>query len=756
MFESAFRAGATQGVAGRLAWLTVALLTASAVRAADGDADSGTSAAGPDASAATGSAAGAAAETGGGLATVVVTARRFNEERASIETQIGASTYSIESAAISAAPGGANQPLNQVLLQLPDVVQDSFGQLHVRGDHNDLQYRINGVILPEGINVFSQTLSPRFIASLSLITGALPAEYGLRTAGIIDLTTNSGTLQPGGYVSVYGGSFGTFQPSFEYAGNSGGFSYYVTGDYKETAVGIDSPDGSTDPLHDHTSQVHLFSYFEKILDPSNRLSLLLGLSDGSYQIPNRRGLEPTLGLDVEGTTQYLSDYLNESQRELGEFAALSWQHSTGALNWVSSLSVRYTSLHFAPDWVGDVLYNGIAQDAFKSDTAFAWQTDSSYKLAPTHTLRAGFYLQGDHAETYTTSWTMPVDPAFTQLYVQTSNVPLVIFDNGTQSQEIESAYLQDEWQALPPLTINYGMRFDHYSAYSSGSQGSPRVNFVWQPLTDTTVHGGYSRYYTPPPFELIGGATVTRFLNTSALPPGCLAGQQCVQDTAPIAARANYYDLGVLQKLLDNGLTLGVDGFYEQAQHLIDEGQFGAPIVLTPFNYRWGSIGGVEFTGNYAVNKFSAYGSVSFQAAHGKYWESSQFNFTPSDYAFVADHYIHLDHEGRVAASGGVSYLWLGTRFSSDFIFGTGLRQSLVLPSGESIPNGDHTPSYTQVNVGASHEFRLAGSGPLTLQVAVINVADKVYQIRSGSGVGVFAPQYGPRRGFYGGLAWEF
>ena len=91
-------------------------------------------------------------------------------------------------------PGGDNNPLNQVLLQAPDVVQDSFGQIHVRADHNDLQYRLNGIILPEGISVFSQTLSPWLISSLKLITGALPAEYGLRTAGIIDLSTNSGLL----------------------------------------------------------------------------------------------------------------------------------------------------------------------------------------------------------------------------------------------------------------------------------------------------------------------------------------------------------------------------------------------------------------------------------------------------------------------------------------------------------------------------------------------------------------------------------
>jgi outer membrane receptor for ferrienterochelin and colicins len=135
------------------------------------------------------------------VATVIVTARRLNAARSEIETQTGASTYTIDSAAIAATPGGENVQLNQVLLQAPDVVQDSFGQIHVRADHNDLQYRLNGVILPEGISVFSQTLSPRLISSLKLITGALPAEYGLRTAGIIDLTTDSGLLQPGGQVS---------------------------------------------------------------------------------------------------------------------------------------------------------------------------------------------------------------------------------------------------------------------------------------------------------------------------------------------------------------------------------------------------------------------------------------------------------------------------------------------------------------------------------------------------------------------------
>jgi outer membrane receptor for ferrienterochelin and colicins len=735
MVNSLSQGSAFGAVAAGILLSAAALLAAPAVQAADNSpADSAASNAGTE-------------STSGDLAEVVITARRLNEARSEIETQTGASTYTITSDAIAATPGGDNVQLNQVLLQAPDVVQDSFGQLHVRADHNDLQYRLNGIILPEGISVFSQTLSPRLISSLSLITGALPAEYGLRTAGVIDLTTNSGLLQPGGELSLYGGSHGTFQPAAEYGGSSGSFSYYVSGDYKQTDLGIESPDGTSNPLHDHSTQAHGFAYFEDILDPGNRLSLILGTSDDAFQIPNQRGLQPTLGLDVLGQSAFLSDDLNETQHEAAQYAIVSWQHSQGALNWQTSLSARYTSLHFAPDWTGDLLYNGIAQNAFKDDTAFAWQTDGSYKLSDIHTLRAGLYFQHDTAQSNTTSQVLPVNAAG----MQTSNIPLTIPDNGSQTQVIDSGYVQDEWQALQPLTINYGLRFDRYSGYSSGSQLSPRVNFVWKLQSDTTVHGGYSRYFTPPPFELIGSETFTKFAGTSALLPGTVT-----LDNSPIAERANYYDFGVQQKLLDNTLTLGVDSFYEQAQHLIDEGQFGAPIILTPFNYRYGLIGGVEFTANYTVKDFSAYGNMSVQAAHGKDVESSQFNFTQPQLDYIADNYIHLDHEGRVAASGGVSYLWHGTRFSADMLFGTGLRDDLALPNGSDIPNGNHTPSYTQVNLGLSHEFRLAGSGPLMARFDVINVLDKVYQIRSGTGIGVFAPQYGPRRGLFGGLAWQF
>ena len=335
--------------------------------------------------------------------------------------------------------------------------------------------------------------------------------------GSSTLSTNSGLLQPGGEISVYGGSHGTFQPSAEYGGSDGNFTYYVTGDYKQDNLGIESPDGSSNPLHDHTTQGHAFAYLEDIIDSNNRASLIMGLSDDEFEIPNQRGLQPSLGLDVNGQTTYLSDNLNERQHELAEYAIASWQHSEGALDWQTSLSVRYTSLHFAPDWVGDLLVqrhrSGCVQERHGHRLANGWRVQVG-RCA--HRARRSLLSARQLARAIPLRRFCPPMPSG----AQTSNVPLTVIENGTQVQQIQSVYLQDEWKPLTPLTINYGLRYDHYSAYSSGGQLSPRVNAVWEFPTDTTLHGGYSRYFTPPPFELVGAGTFTQFAGTTAVPPG--------------------------------------------------------------------------------------------------------------------------------------------------------------------------------------------------------------------------------------------
>ncbi|GAC1504599.1 MAG: hypothetical protein NVS1B6_12620 [Steroidobacteraceae bacterium] len=676
-----------------------------------------------------------------------MTARHWAEGRARIQTQTGASTDEIGEAAIAAAPGGDNQLLNQVIMQAPDVAQDSFGQFHVRGEHNGLQYRLNGIILPEGISVFGQSLDPRLISSVTLVTGALPAEYGLRTAGIVDLKTKSGVIDPGGAISLYGGSHGQVAPSINYGGSSGTLNYFVSGDLLRNRLGIESPDGRSNPIHDHTTQYHGFGYLEDILNDHDRLGLVLSTSTGKFQIPNRSGLEPALvnadgsPLAVHGRINFPSQNLDENQREINHFAILSWQHSEGAWDVQTSLTARYSSLIFTPDPVGDLLYGGNAPTAYKQNVAYALQSDGAYKLNVMHTLRQGVFLQSDHSKSLTSSQVLALDQHGNQI----NDIPETIADNGGHTEWIESTYLQDEWNIIPALTVNYGVRFDRFTAYTSAHQLSPRVNLVWQALSDTIVHGGYARYLSPPPFELVGAETVSKFANTSAAPAVALA------DT-PRAERANYYDLGVQQTIFRR-FTIGLDSYYKQSSDLIDEGQFGAPIILTPFNYRHGKQYGAELTANYAAEGFASYLNLAGQSAQGKSFDSGQFNFTRANLDYVSTHYIHLDHEQRFTASGGASYLRLDTRFSADFLVGSGLRSSQLQPDGSVIPNGAHLPAYLQVNLGVSHVFHIDNAGTLTARFDVINALDNVYEIRNGTGVGVGAPQFGARRGFFVGVS---
>jgi outer membrane receptor for ferrienterochelin and colicins len=194
---------------------------------------------------------------------------------------------------------------------------------------------------------------------------------------------------------------------------------------------------------------------------------------------------------------------------------------------------------------------------------------------------------------------------------------------------------------------------------------------------------------------------------------------------------------------------VGVDTYYKQSVNLIDEGQFGAPIILTPFNYRYGKQYGAELTANYTTRELTSYLNLAVQSAKGKQIDSAQFNFAPQDLAYIANNYIHLDHEQQKTASGGVSYLWRDTRFSADFLLGSGLRAD----GSNGIPNGAHLPYYTQMNTGLTHRFEIPGAGTLTARFDVINIFDREYEIRDGTGVGVGAPQFGPRRGLFVGLS---
>jgi outer membrane receptor protein involved in Fe transport len=715
----------------------------------------------------------------------------FDAARSNLFTTTGTTSDTLSHAAIEALPQGTNAPVERVLLQAPGVSQDSAasGLFHIRNDHANAQFRINGIMLPDGVTGFSSIFDTGFVGSLSLVTGALPAEYGMRTTGLVDITTRNDVFNNSGSVSYYGGSRGTIEPSFDYGGTVGntcppttaqtknspaspnafcwpGVQYYFSGRYLQTTEGIENPLPTLNAIHDFSQQEKGFAYMSTFVDPYTRLSLIAGTSTSSFQIPNVPGapLSAAITPPVFGVGAFNSAQLNENQSEDTQFAVLALQRSVNGFDGQISYFTRYDNLHFTPDPVGDLLLNGIASDISRVSYTNGVQGDASYLINPAHTLRMGFTVSGEQSWVDNTS------------LVQSTTAPFPtesVTDDAAELGWLAGVYAQDEWRITDKLTMNYGARFDQMWQYVDANQLSPRVSFTYKPFENTTFHAGYARYFTPPVLVEAAPANIALFNGTSGAPAS--------GGTSPVLPeRSHYFDAGADQKIpfgcYDSAgkdcttLDLGIDAYYKIAKDLLDNGTFGQALVLSGFNYAKGINEGVEVSAKLHSGNFEAYGNLAVGQEKATNVVSNQYlfdNVTPladlgglTELQYINSHWIYTDHNQFVTGSAGASYQfcgrpsgpgepwwdsWCGTTLSTDMFYGSGLR------AGDA-NIGSEAP-YAQFNASVSHEFEMPDGKPLTVRFDVVNLLDTIYQIRSGTGIGVFAPQFGPRRGYFIGIS---
>ncbi len=664
---------------------------------------------------------------------LAVAATRLDKARNSLSPDTGGSKYTFSEQAIQQLPQGANTPLNQVILQAPGVAQDSYGQIHVRGDHANLQYRINGVQLPEGITGFGQVLSPRFAQSISLLTGVLPAQFGLRTAGIVDIKTKDGLLDNLADVDFYGGQRGTTQPSFEYGGSKGNFSYFVTGQYLGTDRGVEPPTPGPTAIHDTSNQGAGFGYFSYFLNSTMRLSLITGTAVNHFQIPANPN-QPQVFV-LAGVPVYPSAKVRDNQFEQNYFNVLALQGTVGEdFDYQVAPFSRYSAVTFNPDHTGDLIYNGAAARVFRSDWGNGFQIDTAYHGVTDHTFRLGGYFDAKRAEIDNHESTFKIVGGVPE------TTPISFVDDLALQTWIYSGYIQDEWKLTKQLTFNYGVRFDLYDGLVRADQASPRVAAEYKLFKGTTLHAGYARQMTPPETELVLVSDIKQLEGTTGAPPSKGNG-------TPTVERDHLFDAGVTQEVIP-GLNVGIDSYYKKAADLIDEGQFGPALIFETFNYAKGRVWGVEFTGSYTHENIYAYENFAYSVAQGTQVESGQFNFTPAELSYINSHYIFLDHDQTFTNSVGAVYNWHGFAFSIDGIYGSGLRSGFA--------NTGNLPFYIQVDAGITKRVPLPDNrGVLEFRTAIVNLADHTYLVRNGTGIGVFADQYGPRRALYGGIKWE-
>jgi hypothetical protein len=139
---------------------------------------------------------------------------------------------------------------------------------------------------------------------------------------------------------------------------------------------------------------------------------------------------------------------------------------------------------------------------------------------------------------------------------------------------------------------------------------------------------------------------------------------------------------------------------------------------------------------------------VAYIWARGINWTSAQFLFDPAEFKFVKNHWIFLDHDQRITASVGGSYTFQDWKGGIDLLYGSGLHRAFA--------NTKTVPSYATVNLNLQRSIKIPNIGTVKVRFDVVNLFDHIYELRDGSGIGVGAPQFGQRRGFYGTVAYEF
>ena len=440
---------------------------------------------------------------------------------------------------------------------------------------------------------------------------------------------------------------------------------------------------------------------------------------GDFEIPNNPGQTPMF-VDM-GRSTFNSAKLDETQVEQDAYAILAYQKKIDDFNIQASVFTLYSSVLFRPDNTGDLIFNGVAsrvdRDIFSNGVAL----DASYKLNDQHTLRGGFLINAQHATVGTSTLVFPVDADGNQ----TSDTPLRIVDNSGKYGYFYGFYLQDEWKPFEQLTINFGGRFDIVDAFAHENQLSPRINIVWEPLKGTTLHTGYARYFTPPPLENVEQGTISKFDGTT--------NESAIQkDSVTKSERAHYFDTGITQQIA-KGFNVGIDGFYKSSHSVLDEGQFGEALILSSFNYTRGEIYGGEFTANYNSGGFVAYLNAGYEWARGTNVSSAQFLFDPDEFAYIKKNWVFLDHDQRFTGSAGISYTWNDWQAGIDGLYGNGLRQGFA--------NTQKAHPYETFNLNLSRRIRITDKTAIKIRFDVVNILDKIYQLRNGSGIGVGAPQ---------------
>jgi len=668
-----------------------------------------------------------------------------------IQYKASSETYQLSRKEIEALPRGNNNDVHDVLLTVPSVVYGGLKQTHIRQDHANQQFRIDGIPIPDTVTgSFADIVPPRAWERADIILGGMEAQYGNKTALVLDITSKSGTSPGFGSAQVFGGSNQTVNPSLEYGGTIGEkVRFYLLNSYVTTNRGLEPPTLGKTNDHNQSEKNNTYLRGDYQHDNHNTFSWIFLNTVAKHQIPTIPDLAPNpdvLAL-LPGFTPNASQSVDQFQKEDSQYSQMVWRHDLNASNYFGlGLYFRRGYANFQTDPLNALAYAddlNTAQTANQKRIAYSGGARFDYTwIADNHHLvKTGFQFD----------YTRANNDAQIFAFDTSTGVPGAIVSREASNQNIQTRqeiWIQDQWSLNEHWTFNLGVRGDAIQGFYNEGQISPRAGVTYKHNQSNVFHAYYGRLFTPPNVEQIAVAQLNT-QNTTAAPDDPTGFR-------PRAERSHYFEVGS-SHALHRKVTLELTGYYKLSHFLSDAGQFGSTPLLNFFAFERGwqrGIDGalkVQFTDN-----LTGRGNVAWGQCKGYGLQSGQYLLDQSVINDITSPGgIFCDHSQLMTSSAVLSYrLWERTAFSGQMLYGSGLRAAD--PGAKT--NSSHENSYTVYNASITHTIPLPWHGQkMLLGFDVINLFDQQYFLNRGEGsIGLGIAHAGMPRSFFFRAQWFF
>lgn len=477
---------------------------------------------------------------------------------------------------LGAAPSRA---IEGIVASAPGFVTDDNGRLHPRGSESQVQYVIDGVPVTDNMSaIFSTNLDARTLRTVEVMTGGIPAEFGDKLGGVINVNTRSGLEGPTqAGISMSGGSFSTGEVGFDFATHTKKFGFLTNLSASTSQRYLDPP--SIDNFHNFGRTGKSFFRFDYQFDTNNTLRATFTFGGSNFQVPNRFSQE------LAGQDQ--RQRLRDSAQNIG------FQHIFSP-NSIAQISIfnRYSKARLNS--------NALSTPVVASQDRTIQNYGIIGSLALTrgnHNIKLGGQVSVTPIrERFSFYPTVPFDDLVDDEGnvlpnpVNSFNVSSPFNFSGRKTGRTLSAFIQDRFTLARNLTLDIGVRYDNYRLLLKAQAVSPRLGFAYYiPRTQTTLRASYNRLFQPPPAENILLASSPEALSISPL--AVIGGATVVRPIEPDTEHV--FEVGA-QQLLTKFFRANVTLYQKRITNFADKDQFFETGIIFPIAISSGRVTGEE------------------------------------------------------------------------------------------------------------------------------------------------------------------